>query len=87
MKKKEGHVSVCRFPHIYKQEQGRALERNIQSCGMQVIRRRNPPLKLLGVEESAESVYVNFHLWPQVTDHCKYIEWSIWTPKRVMKLK
>jgi len=36
-------VSICGFEHIHKQEQGRNLERNIQSCGMQVIRRRNPP--------------------------------------------
>ena len=36
-------VSVCRFQHKYKQEQGRNLERNIQRCGMQVIRGRNPP--------------------------------------------
>jgi hypothetical protein len=61
MKKKEGHVSVCRFPHIYKQEQGRTLEQNIQTCGMQVKSGRNPPpppLKLLGVEASAGSVCV-----------------------------
>ena len=31
-----------RFQHIHKQEPGRTLERNIQSCGMQVIRGRNP---------------------------------------------
>ena len=31
------------FQHIHKQEQRRNLERNIQSCGMQVIRGRNPP--------------------------------------------
>ena len=32
-------------------------------------------------------VFVNFHLWPQVTDNCKYVELGIRTPKRVMKLK
>ena len=32
-------------------------------------------------------MFVNFHLWPQVTDNCKYVDLSIWTPKRVIKLK
>ena len=36
-------VSVCRFQHVYTQEQGLNLERNNQRCGMQVIRGRNPP--------------------------------------------
>jgi hypothetical protein len=32
-------------------------------------------------------VFVNFHLLPQITDNCNYVELlSIWTPKRVMKL-
>ena len=31
-------------------------------------------------------VFVNFHLWPQFNDNCKYVELGIWTPKRVMKL-
>ena len=36
-------VSVYRFQHTYKQEQGQNLDPNIQRCGMQVIRGRNPP--------------------------------------------
>ena len=32
-------------------------------------------------------VFVNFHLWPQVTNNCKYVELSIWTPKRVKKFE
>ena len=41
----------------------------------------------LRISRKCLCVCANFHLWPQVTDNCKYVELSIWTPKRVTKLK
>ena len=32
-------------------------------------------------------VFVNLHLWPQVTDNSKLLDLGIWTPTRVIKLK
>ena len=85
-------VSVCRFHHVYKQEQGLNLERNIQRCGMQVVRGRthhhhHQAAVSRGISRKSLCVYVNFHLCPQVTDNCKCVELSIWTPKRVKDLK
>ena len=86
-------VSVCGFQNI--QARARTVLRAKHSKLWDASYKGKKPTTTT-TDQAAESrrigrkclcVYVNFHLWPQVTDNCKYVELSIWTPKRVTKLK